>query len=176
MTDKPENQNEQAMTVSPEMGFDVLKNAKAAVYEAFKDQGDSPASAVSTAIVGYGNAMNRIAALEAELAAEQKIVWTYREKNQNTLKAFESIRSSLGLSDPPAIVDIEEEAAVITTGIAALEAEVERLREFKANIEQAVNGTTYRVIDGELFEIRDGVPDTIPTHGSKIAAEEGRDE
>ena len=60
--------DETGMTVTPEMGLQVLERAKEAIYAAFEGQGDSPASAVSTAIVGYRNALAKIAALEAELA------------------------------------------------------------------------------------------------------------
>ena len=58
---------EMGMTVTPEMGLEVLERAKEAIYVAFEGQGDSPASAVSTAIVGYRNAIDKIAALESQI-------------------------------------------------------------------------------------------------------------
>lgn len=189
-----ETTEENAMTVTPEMGLQVLERAKAAIYAAFEGQGDSPASAVSTAIVGYRNAGSRItelvgdnmalqkmigdlvterdelnteceawikrvetlsdaskledenttlrdslAAAEKVVVEEQRVVSIYREKNQNTIKAFASIRSSLDLSDPPAIFDIEEEAGIITTGIALLETESITLRDSLAAAKKVVS-------------------------------------
>ena len=58
---------EMGMTVTPEMGLEVLERAKEAIYVAFEGQGDSPASAVSTAIVGYRNALAKITALESQI-------------------------------------------------------------------------------------------------------------
>jgi hypothetical protein len=46
--------------------------------------------------------------------------------------------------------------------VARLEMENKQLREKLQVISNAVNGTTYRVIDGELFEIIDGVPAEHP--------------
>ena len=68
--------DEIGMTVTPEMGFQVLERAKEAIYAAFEGQGDSPASAVSTAIVGYRNTLEEITKLRAvrdaaQLAAEK---------------------------------------------------------------------------------------------------------
>ena len=58
--------DEQGCTVTPEVGFKVLCGAKDAIYRAFAGQGDSPASAVSTAIVGYKHALAEINALREE--------------------------------------------------------------------------------------------------------------
>ena len=59
--------NEPGYTVDPIDGLRVLRLAKQGIYAAFEGQGESPASAVSIAIVGYQNALDRIAELEAEL-------------------------------------------------------------------------------------------------------------
>lgn len=68
--------DESGATVSPDVGLRVLENAKEAVYKAFEGQGDSPASAVSTAIVGYRNAMRWITDLEDQKDA------AYEERNR----------------------------------------------------------------------------------------------
>lgn len=57
--------HEQGHTVSPEDGLRALVAAKPGIYKAFEGQGDSPASAVATAIVGYQNALSEIDRLRA---------------------------------------------------------------------------------------------------------------
>lgn len=74
---------ERGHTVDPEVGLQVLRRAKEAIYRAFDGQGDSPASAVSTAIVGYQNALDHLATLRAEIARLREEVtkigeWTHR--------------------------------------------------------------------------------------------------
>lgn len=61
------NNQDQGRTVAPQSGLDALLRAKNSIREAFKGQGDSPASAVSNAIIGYRNAIARIAELEKKL-------------------------------------------------------------------------------------------------------------
>lgn len=67
-------QQERGVTVAPETGLIVLKKAKEAIYAAiamediFEGQGDSPAGAVSTAIVGYQNALTERANLRGVIA------------------------------------------------------------------------------------------------------------
>lgn len=67
------SENEQGYTVDPATGLRVLEAARPQIYKEFEGQGDSPASAVSTALVGYYNALAEIDHLRDRLAAiEQK--------------------------------------------------------------------------------------------------------
>ena len=59
--------DEQGMTVSPDYGLEILERAKEGICQAFEGKGDSPASAVLSALVGYRNALAEIERLRAEL-------------------------------------------------------------------------------------------------------------
>jgi hypothetical protein len=81
--------DEAGMTVDPAMGLKVLREAKEAIYRAFEGQGDSPASAVSTAITGYMNAMQRIAELE-----RARDYWIIDGNDKARREAFERTREA----------------------------------------------------------------------------------
>lgn len=78
-------QCEGGWTVTPEMGLEILEGAKKAVFDAFEGQGDSPASAVASAIVGYRNAVREIHELRNSSASPSATfdAWCYLKDDQD---------------------------------------------------------------------------------------------
>jgi len=90
------DQTEQGKTVLPEVGLKLLEDAKKSIYHALgadtykREQPEmTPASALATAIVGYSNAVARIAALEAEVATIEKLKGLLRVLNDQSPGAIE---------------------------------------------------------------------------------------
>jgi hypothetical protein len=82
---------EQGTTVTPEDGLMILSRAMPAISAAFEGQGDGPASACSSAIVGYGNALLECAHLQRELAEARSVIESINPE-QNCLALLDLYR------------------------------------------------------------------------------------